>query len=72
MASRFAQTFLRVPECVDANPVKVAFSIAKVIVEIRRELLSLYLWHKLTNISGDNNDELSKIQQTDSWLWKFG
>ena len=36
LASRFAQTLLkRVPECVDANPVKVAFSIAKIIIEIK-------------------------------------
>ena len=35
VASRFAQTLLkRVPECVDINPVKVAFSIAKVIIDI--------------------------------------
>ena len=36
VASRFLQTLLkRVPECVDTNPVKVAFSIAKVIIEIK-------------------------------------
>ena len=57
VASRFAQTFLRLPEYVDANPVKVAFSIAKVIFEIRRELLSLYLGHKLTIISGGRRQQ---------------
>ena len=36
VASRFAQTLLKkVPDCVDNNPVKVAFSIAKVIIEIK-------------------------------------
>ena len=36
VTSRFLQTLLkRVPECVDTNPVKVAFSIAKVIIEIK-------------------------------------
>ena len=36
VASRFAQTLLKkVPDCVDINPVKVAFSIARVIIEIK-------------------------------------
>ena len=36
VASRFVQTLLkRLPSCVDTNPVKVAFSIAKVIIEIK-------------------------------------
>ena len=36
VASRFAQTLLKkVPGCVDTNPAKVAFSIAKVIIEIK-------------------------------------
>ena len=36
VASRFTQTLLkRVPECVDTNPVKVAFAIAKVIIDIK-------------------------------------
>ena len=36
VASRFVQTLLKkVPECVDTNPVKAAFSIAKVIIEIK-------------------------------------
>ena len=35
MGSRFLKTLLKkVPECVDTNPVKVAFSIAKVIIDI--------------------------------------
>ena len=36
VASRFTQTLLkRVPECVDINPVKVAFAITKVIFDIK-------------------------------------
>jgi hypothetical protein len=36
VASDFVQMLLkRVPECVDANPVKVAFAIAKVIIDIK-------------------------------------
>jgi hypothetical protein len=36
VAFRFTQTLLkRVPECIDPNPVKVAFAIAKVIIDIK-------------------------------------
>ena len=36
VTSRFMQTLLKkLPACVDTNPVKVAFSIAKVIIEIK-------------------------------------
>ena len=36
VASRFAQTLLKkVPSCIDTNPVKAAFSIAKAIIEIK-------------------------------------
>ena len=36
VASRFMQTLLKkVPECISTNPVKMAFSIAKVIIEIK-------------------------------------
>jgi hypothetical protein len=36
VASRFVQTLLKkVPDYVDTNPVKVAFTIAKVILEIK-------------------------------------
>jgi len=36
VASRFMQTLLKkVPDCVSTNPVKMAFSIAKVIIEIK-------------------------------------
>jgi len=36
VASRFAQTLLKkVADCVDTNPVKVAFSIAKAIIQIK-------------------------------------
>ena len=36
VAVQFVQTLIKkVPECVDPNPVKMAFSIAKVIIEIK-------------------------------------
>jgi hypothetical protein len=36
VASRFMKTLLkRVPECIDTNPVKTAFAIAKVIIHIK-------------------------------------
>jgi len=36
VASRFAQTLLKkLPECVDTNPVKMAFSIARAIIQIK-------------------------------------
>ena len=36
MASLFVQTLLKkLPGCVDTNPVKAAFSIAKMIIEIK-------------------------------------
>ncbi|CAA7265017.1 unnamed protein product [Cyclocybe aegerita] len=39
VASRFAQTLLKkVPACVESNPVKMAFSIANVIIEIKEVL----------------------------------
>ena len=45
LASRFAQTLLKkVPACVDTNPVKVAFSIAKVIIEIKAVGCRLLSW----------------------------
>jgi len=35
VAGRFAQTLLKkLPECINTNPVKMAFSIAKVVIEI--------------------------------------
>ena len=44
MASRFVQMLLkRLPGCVDANPVKVAFSVAKVIIEIKDVRRCLYI-----------------------------
>ena len=62
LASRFAQTLLKkVPACVDANPVKVAFSIAKVIIEIkdvRCYLSILGTGWLLYQAVGDNKDEL--------------
>ncbi|CAA7260761.1 unnamed protein product [Cyclocybe aegerita] len=48
VASRFTQTLLKkVASCVESNPVKVAFSIAKVIIEIKDAI-------------GDNKDELAQ------------
>ena len=45
LASRFAQTLLKkVPDCVDTNPVKVAFSIARVIIEIKDVGCYLSIW----------------------------
>jgi len=36
VASRFAQMLLKkLPDCIDTNPVKMALSIAKVIIEIK-------------------------------------
>ena len=36
VAGRFAQTLLKkLPECINTNPVKMAFSIAKVVIEIK-------------------------------------
>ena len=50
VASRFVQTLLKkVPGCVDANPVKVAFAIAKVIIKIKDvSFFSLFLARRLT------------------------
>ena len=56
MASRFAQTLLKkLLDCINTNPVKMAFSIAKVIIEIKDVgccLCILYTWalHRLTII----------------------
>ena len=45
VASRFAQTLLKkVPGCIDINPVKVAFSIAKAIIEIKDVGYYLCIW----------------------------
>ena len=56
------QTLLKkVPDCVDTNPVKVAFSIAKVIIEINDVSVSLFLEDRLNIISdGGNKDELAQ------------
>ena len=44
VASRFIQTLLKkVPECVSTNPVKMAFSIAKVIIDIKDVGRLLYM-----------------------------
>ena len=68
VASRFVQTLLKkVPGCVDTNPVKVAFSIAKVIIEIKNVGCCLYIlgtgW--LYQAVGDNKDELAqRLEET--------
>jgi len=53
VASRFAQTLLKkLPGCVDTNPVKMAFSIAKAIIEMKEAV-------------GDNKDELAqRLEET--------
>ena len=38
VAPRFAQTLLKLPDCVDTNPVKMAFSIAKAIIQILKKM----------------------------------
>ena len=62
VASRFAQTLLKkVPGCIDTNPVKVAFSIAKVIIEIKDVGCYLCIWGTawlIYQAVGDNKDEL--------------
>ena len=56
VASRFTQTILKkLPDCINTDPVKMAFSIARVIIGIKDVgcCLFMYLGHKLTIISGD-------------------
>ena len=77
VAGRFAQTLIKkVPECVTTNPVQMAFSIAKVIIEMKDvgcRLVSQALadYHirqlKATKTSLDN---VSKIRQRNSWFWR--
>ena len=60
MAGRFAQTLLmKIPECVSTNPVKMAFSIAKVIIEMKDVGCHLYISNTacLTIISGDRRQQ---------------
>ena len=77
MASRFTQTLLKkLPSCIDTNPVKMAFSIAKVIVEIKdvgcrlciSSAADYYLRHSETTRTNLHN--VSKKQRIDSWLWR--
>ena len=45
VAGRFTETLLKkVPQCVTANPVQMAFSIAKVIIEIKDVRCRLLSW----------------------------
>ena len=64
VASRFLQTLLkRLPECVDGNPVKVAFSVAKVIIDVANVRYCLCIsgigW-LLNQAVGGNKDELAQ------------
>ena len=54
VASRFTQTILKkLPECINTDPVKMAFSIAKVIIEIKDVgLLFLYVYLGDTALTG--------------------
>ena len=76
MAWRFAQTLIKkVPECVTTNPVQMAFSIAKVIIEMKDvgcRLVSLALVDYYVRQLKATKTSLyvSKKQQRDSWLWK--
>ena len=75
VASRFAQMLLKkLPGCVDTNPVKVALSIVKAIIEIKdvgrvsvsRAETDYYLRPSETTRTSLYN--VSKKQRTDSWL----
>ncbi|KIM80637.1 hypothetical protein PILCRDRAFT_822370 [Piloderma croceum F 1598] len=57
VASRFAQTLLKkLPQYVDGNPVKMALSIVKTLIEIKDEV-------------GDNKDELTRgLRETEATL----
>ena len=76
VAGRFAQTLIKkVPECVTTNPVQMAFSIAKVIIEMKDvgcRLVSLALVDYYVRQLKATKTSLyvSKKQQRDSWLWK--
>ena len=77
VASRFAQTLLKkVPGCVDTNPVKMAFSIAKVIIEIKdvgcclRILAQADHYTRRSETTKTSLRNVLKIRQTDSWLWR--
>ena len=65
MASRFTQTLLKqLPPCIDTNPVKMAFSIAKVIIEIKDVGCRLCIFGTdllLYQAVGDNKDELAQL-----------
>ena len=77
VAGRFTETLLKkVPECVTTNPVKMAFSIAKVIIEIKAVGCRLLSWdlanyyiRPLEATKASLYDVLKK-RQTDSWLWR--
>ena len=67
VASRFVQTLLKkLPGCVDTNPAKMAFSIAKVIIEIKDVGCCLYILGNTLTITtiyqavGSNKDELAQ------------
>ena len=69
VASRFTQTLLKkLPGCISTNPVTMAFSIAKVIIEIKDVGCCLCIsgtgW-LLYQVVGNNNDELAqRLEET--------
>ena len=76
VVGRFAQTLIKkVPECVTTNPVQMAFSIAKVIIELKDVGCRLVSWELADyyirrSEATKTSSYVSKKRQTDSWLWK--
>ena len=76
VAGRFAQTLIKkVPGCVSTNPVQMAFSIAKVIIEMKDVCCRLVSWalvdYYIRRLEATKASlYVSKKQQKDSWLWK--
>ena len=76
VAGRFAQTLIKkVPGCVSTNPVQMAFSIAKVIIEMKDVGCRLVSWALvdcyIRRLEATKASlYVSKKQQRDSWLWK--
>ena len=66
MASRFAQTLLKkLPACVDANPVKVAFSIAKATIEEKMWVVVSVFWVQADCCIRRSDDELAeRLEET--------
>ena len=73
VAGRFAQTLIKkVPECVTTNPVQMAFSIAKVIIEMKDVGYRLVSWalidYYIRKLEATKTSlyNFSKTRQTDS------